>query len=66
MKNHHQYPTRINPELWIDLLSCKKITNKSINLLLNEGIKEVVRKTKEELGHYRKDRETIRTVSSFR
>jgi hypothetical protein len=62
----HEYPTRINAELWIDLVSCKKITNKSINLLLNEGIKEVVRKTKEELGHYRKDRETIRTVSSFR
>jgi hypothetical protein len=44
----------------------KKITNKSINLLLNEGVKEVVKKTKRELGEYRKDRETIHSVSSIR
>ena len=66
MKNHHQYPTRIQNDYWLDLLSVQKITTKSINALLNEGVREVVRKTKEELGHYRKDRETIRTASSFR
>jgi|TARA_B100001964_G_scaffold19093_1_gene19482 hypothetical protein len=32
----------------------------------NEGVKEVVKKTKEEMGQYRKDRETIRSVSSIR
>jgi hypothetical protein len=66
MKNHHQYPTRIQNDYWLDLLSVQKITTKSINALLNEGVREVVRKTKEEMGQYRKDRETIRSVSNFR
>ena len=66
IKTHHQYPTRIPNDYWLDLLSVKKITTKSINTLLNEGVREVVRKTKEEMGQYRKDRETIRSVSSFR
>ena len=66
MKTHHQYPTRIQNDYWLDLLSVQKITTKSINTLLNEGVREVVRKTKEEMGQYRKDRETIRSVSSFR
>ena len=63
---HHQYPTRIQNDYWLDLLSVQEITTKSINTLLNEGVREVVRKTKEEMGQYRKDRETIRSVSSFR
>ena len=63
---HHQYLTRIQNDYWLDLLSVQKITTKSINTLLNEGVREVVRKTKEEIGQYRKDRETIRSVSSFR
>ena len=63
---HHQYLTRIQNDYWLDLLSVQKITTKSINTLLNEGVREVVRKTKEEMGQYRKDRETIRSVSSFR
>jgi len=66
MKTHHQYPTRIQNDYWLDLLSVQKITNKSINTLLNEGVREVVRKTKEEIGQYRKDRETIRSVPAFR
>ena len=66
MKTHHQYPTRIQNDYWLDLLSVQKITTKSINALLNEGVREVVRKTKEEMGQYRKDRETVRSVSSLR
>ena len=63
---HHQYLTRIKNDYWLDLLSVQKITTKSINTLLNEGVREVVRKTKEEMGQYRKDRETVRSVSNFR
>ena len=66
MKTHHNYPSRIKVDYWEDLLSVKKITTKSINTLLNEGVREVVRKTKLEMGQYRKDRETIRSSSSFR
>jgi hypothetical protein len=66
MKNHHQYPTRIQNDYWLDLLSVQKITTKSINALLNEGVREVVRKTKEEMGQYRKDRESIRSSAAMR
>ena len=66
MKTHHNYPSRIKVDYWEDLLSVQKFTTKSINTLLNEGVREVVKKTKQEMGQYRKDRETIRSVSSFR
>ena len=66
MKNHHQYSTRIQNDYWLDLLSVQKITTKSINALLNEGVREVVRKTKEEMGQYRKDRESIRSSAAMR
>ena len=66
MKTHHNYPSRIKVDYWEDLLSVQKFTTKSINTLLNEGVREVVKKTKQELGQYRKDRETIRSSSSFR
>ena len=59
---HHQYAARIQDDYWQDLLAVQKFTTKSINALLNEGVREVVRKTKQEMGQYRKDRETIRTV----
>ena len=66
MKTHHDYPARLTQDNWHDLVAVKKITTRSINALLNEGVREVVKKTKEDLGQYRKDRETIRTVSNFR
>ena len=65
-QHHHQYPTRLENEIWTDLLAVQKITTKSINALLNEGAIEVVKKTKQEMGNYRKDRETIRSVAAFR
>ena len=66
MKTHHQYPARIQEDYWQDLLAVQKFSTKSINTLLNEGIREVVRKTKQEMGQYRKDRETIRAAASVK
>ena len=66
MKTHHPYAANITMENWLDLLAVQKIDGRSINSLINECAREVVKKTKQELGNYRKDRETIRSVSSFR
>ena len=66
MKTHHDYPARITADNWLDLLAVQKIDGRSINSLINEGAREVVKKTKQELGNYRKDRETIRSVASLR
>jgi len=59
---HHQYLTRIKNDYWLDLLSVQKITTKSINTLLNEGAREVVKKKQMELATYRKVRTTIHTA----
>lgn len=64
MNNPHEYKCRIPTDVWSELLDIKKITNKSINLILIEGSREMLRKTKQELPQLRRDRETIRTVSS--
>ena len=66
MNQHHQYPTRLEQDVWMDLLAVKKITTQSINALLNRGARLAVKETKEELGQYRKDRETIRSVAAVR
>ena len=66
MKTHHPYAANITMENWQDLLAVQKIDGRSINSLINEGARLMVRKTKENLGQYRKDRETIRSVASLR
>ena len=64
--DHHEYPARITTDNWLDLLAVQKIDGRSINSLINEGAREVVKKTKLELGNYRKHRETIRSVAAVR
>ena len=64
MIQHHQYPARLTPDNWNDLLAVQKITMQSINALLNEGVRQVVRKEKELMGQHRKDRESIRSVAA--
>ena len=66
MNQHHQYPVRLTIDNWTDLLAVQKITTQSINALLNEGVRQVVKKEKAVLGQHRKDRESIRSVASFR
>ena len=66
MKNHHDYPARLTQDNWHDLMAVKKITTRSINALLNEGVAEVVKQTKEQIAQQRQDRESIRTAASFR
>jgi len=63
MKTHHPYAANITMENWLDLLAVQKIDGRSINSLINEGARLMVRKTKENLGQYRKDRETIRSIA---
>lgn len=64
-KNFHEYPARLTQDNWQDLTAVKKITNKSINALLNEGVAEVVKRTKEQLKQHRRDRESIRSAATF-
>ena len=47
----HRYPTRIDLDVWNDLQSIKKIDARSINSLLNEGAREMVKKKQLELAN---------------
>ena len=62
MKTHHEYPARITTDNWLDLLAVQKIDGRSINSLINEGAREVVKKKQMELATYRKVRTTIHTA----
>ena len=66
MKTHHDYPARLTQDNWHDLMAVKQITTRSINALLNEGVAEVVKRTKEQMAQQRRDRETIRLVAGHR
>ena len=57
----HAYPTRIDLDVWNDLQSIKKIDERSINSLLNEGAREVVKKKQLELANYKRVRTTVRS-----
>ena len=61
MKTHHEYPARITTDNWLDLLAVQKIDGRSINSLINEGAREVVKKKQMELATYRKVRTTVRS-----
>ena len=50
MNTHHPYVANITRENWLDLLAVRKIDGRSINSLINEGAREVVRLTKKRTG----------------
>ena len=62
----HPYATRIDLDVWNDLQSIKKIDARSINSLLNEGAREVVKKKQLELANYKKVRTTVRSHAEMR
>ena len=62
MKTHHDYPARLTMDNWMDLRAVQKIDGRSINSLINEGAREVVKKKKLELADYRRVRTTIHTA----
>ena len=61
MNQHHPYAANITMENWLDLLAVQKIDGRSINSLINEGAREVVKKKQMELATYRKVRTTVRS-----
>ena len=65
-KAHHEYCARLTQDNWRDLMAVKKLTNKSINALLNEGVADVIKRTKEQMAQQRLDRESIRTAAAFK
>ena len=60
----HNYLTRINDDQWIDLQRIKELDNRSVNSLINEGVRMVVKDKLQELTTLRKNRTSLENMVS--
>ena len=58
----HNYLTRIHDEHWEDLQRIKKLDNRSVNSLINEGIRMVVKDKLQQLSTLRKNRNSLENM----
>ena len=62
--NTHNYLVRVKDEHWTDIQRIKTLDNSSANVIINEGIRLVVKKKMEELSTLRKNRTSLENMVS--
>ena len=62
--NTHNYLVRVKDEHWTDIQRIKSLDNSSANVIINEGIRLVVKKKLEELSTLRKNRNSLQNMVS--
>ena len=62
--NTHNYLVRVKDEHWTDIQRIKTLDNSSANVIINEGIRLVVKKKMEELSTLRKNRTSLQNMVS--
>ena len=62
--NTHNYLVRVKDEHWTDIQRIKTLDNSSANVIINEGIRLVVKKKMEELSALRKNRTSLQNIVS--
>ena len=62
--NTHNYLIRVKDEHWEDIQRVKTLDNCSVNSIIDEGIRLVVRKKLEELSTLRKNRTSLQNMVS--
>ena len=62
--NTHNYLVRVKDEHWTDIQRIKTLDNSSANVIINEGIRLVVKKKMEELSALRKNRTSLESMVS--
>ena len=60
----HSYLTRINDDQWIDLNRVKELDNRSVNSLINEGVRLIVKERLQQLSTLRKNRTSLESMVS--
>ena len=63
--NTHNYLVRVKDEHWTDIQRIKTLDNSSANVIINEGIRLVVKKKMEELSALRKNRTSLESMVSI-
>ena len=61
----HTYCTRINDETWIDIQRIKQLDGRSVNSLINEGLRMVRDAKMQELARNRKTRNSLASATSW-
>ena len=62
--NTHNYLVRVKDEHWEDIQRIKSLDNSYANIIINEGIRLVVKKKIEELSTLRKNRNSLQNMAS--
>ena len=60
----HKYPADMDNDLWTDLQRLKELTQTSINSLLTQGARQLIRDRVAEISQMRKSRDFLESMVS--
>ena len=62
--NTHNYLVRVKDEHWTDIQRIKSLDNSSANVIINEGIRLVVKEKLQQMSTLRKNRTSLQNMVS--
>jgi len=62
--NTHNYLVRVKDEHWEDIQRIKSLDNSSANIIINEGIRLVVKEKLQQMSTLRKNRNSLQNMVS--
>jgi hypothetical protein len=62
--NTHNYLIRVKDEHWEDIQRIKSLDNSSANVIINEGIRLVVKEKLQQMSTLRKNRNSLQNMVS--
>ena len=62
--NTHNYLVRVKDEHWEDIQRIKSLDNSSANIIINEGIRLVVKEKLQQMSTLRKNRNILQNMVS--
>ena len=60
----HNFPLRINDELWDDIKRIQQLDNQSANSILNQGARLIVQEKMQQISQQRKNRNTLQDMTA--
>ena len=60
----HNFPLRINDELWYDIKRVQQLDNQSANSILNQGARLIVKEKLEQISQQKRNRNTLQDMTS--
>ena len=60
----HNFPLRINDELWDDIKRIQQLDNQSANSILNQGARLIVKEKLQEISQQKRNRNTLQDMTA--